>query len=309
MKAFKKIYAFALCALIVPTFSSCDKDDDFGTGAVIELDGTRLTSLDHSTISYDEKGRIVKVSSPNDIVIDYEKGTISENDGDEDNIMKVRFNGKGYIAELSGSWDYTETESNGDKYQYTGSGKSVFTYNSNGNLVKMETTSSETEKDFSDGTTEKFSEKTTISYIWENGNLKQAIEDNTENEDGDVDSWQYLYNVTYGSQKNIFLQMPMSLSSIAFDYDGLHILSAAGLFGKGPALIPTNLSENGDYNYSHVIYITLNDNGSIAKEEFEYNRFTYGYTTVSQPSAISAKGRNDVKLNIRNIFVRNKNHK
>jgi hypothetical protein len=304
IKTLRTISALALCVIIAPVFTSCgdDDNDEPGNGAIVEIDGTRLTSMNNAAITYDRDGRLTRIASPYSISINYDEGTITTLDDYEEGALDVRFNGSGYISELSNSWDYTEIDG-GDKYQYKGSGKMRFSYNREGNLIRIDCSNSEIEKDFSDGTTEKFSEEYTVSYKWENGNLVEVVESGKENEDGYVDNWTDSYVISYGNESNKFLQMPMNLSYIAFDESGFQVLATAGLFGNGPVKLPNYISESDDEGYEsgHSIDFTLNDNGSIASETGSYRPFYYGYSAFSRSAASS---EDNIKFNVRNLFVK-----
>lgn len=315
MKTFRTIGALALCAVLVPALSSCggdDDDDEPGNGGVIVMDGTRLTSVSNYRISYDADGRLKRISSPftgngNLLEIDYADGTITLDDGeDEMEYMDVKFNGNGYISRLSSSWDYTENDG-GDRYRYTGDGRMTFSYNGDGNLVKIDCEMTETEKDLDDNSTERFTERYTISYDWRNGNLVRAVEEGREIEDGDDDDWTDTYTLEYGNLPNTFLQTPATIAYIGFDESAMQLLAMAGLFGNGPEMLPSEMTDDEDgYTDTWRIVFSLNSNGSIAEERNGYRGYTYGYSNITR----AAQGpKLDVKASVRDIFRKHASRK
>lgn len=305
MKTLRMIGAMALCAVIAPAVTSCGDDDknEPGGGTVIEIDGERLTSVAGYNIGYDSEGRPEVISGSYDrINIDYSRGTITPggSDYDEDEVLNVKFNGKGYISELSSSWDYTEIE-DGVKYQYKGSGKATFSYDKDGHISSVRVSSSDVER--SQYGTYKYEDNIASDYTWEEGNLVKIEEEDIEIEDGDKEVDYETYEFDYGNNINTYKQMPWAYSdAFAFD-DEMYVLASCGLFGVGPRMLPSYMTETNDYgsNYSRNISYTLNTYGALSVERIGNNTYRYGYGMVSR--AFDTQ-KSDKKQSVRNLFVK-----
>lgn len=277
-KTFRTVGAFALCAVLLPVFASCGDDDDNvpGDGPDIpaisddgpsgEVSYLRVSSVGNYRIYYDEKGRVQGVGSG--LYIDYSNGKFEV----EDEVANVKFNGKGYISEISGSWNYE------DEYgSYKGNGKMTFSYNGSGNLVKYVTSSKETE--YSDGMKYNYDESFTTECKWTGGNMVRATCEGYERDEEGTDRWSEQYVFEYDQEKNRYYQMPLSVSSVLDVNDEWLALAAAGLLGRGPANLPStcaNVDEDGEVD-SYIINFRLNDNGSIAREIINNSSIDWGY--------------------------------
>ena len=299
-KTFIKVGALAICAMLAPVFTSCGSDDDdepFGrpdVPSITEPGGisgnetyVRLTSLGGLPIYYDNQGRVEGVG--NYLDIDYSRGKILM----EDQEMNIKFNGKGYIKEISGAWDY---EDDGDRYK--GSGKMEFNYNGGGNLIES------TEIEYEDRDKTYYEEGVTYKCTWQGGNLVRVNGEGYEKEDGETERYNESFIYRYGDRQNKFFQMPFSVTEYLLDADELSVLAAAGLFGYGPANLPSGGVESDDEGYesSFSVRFTLNKNGSIAREIFDNSSVSWDYSEytrgmfVEQPAA--------KKHSVRSIFVR-----
>lgn len=320
MKTLRFLGSLVIGCALIPSLTACGGDDDDddggnggggnnGGGSTTIIQGERLSSVAGFNLSYDNKGRLCKISpsydysSDNDaLIIDYAKGKIYEadSDGDPDGIVyNIKFNGKGYVSELSASYDYID-EDGGDEYRIKGSGKITFSYNGDGNLTGCYSSMSETEKDLEDGETSKYSETVDTKLTWANGNLISAKETDIEIEDGEKDTYRTNYNVQYNGEENRYRQFVFGLSYIPFDDTEWQIMAAAGLFGKGTAEVPVSLSESDDEgeHTNHSFWYTFNENGSIASERANYgNTIYWGYSDNTTKSLVPAK-----KLSLSNIF-------
>ncbi len=286
----KILTAFVVAAVIAPVMGSCSKDDapdGPNSSLVSDIDGTRVTTIGNTEIKYDDNGRAYRFidSYGYEIMIDYsnKKLCFSDSDYDESDDMDIKFNGDGFITELSSSWNEKD-----EGYEYKGSGKITFSYDKNDCLTKMYFKSSETEKDLSDNSTSQYSEESTLTFNWNNGNLTSMNCNEIEIEDGDRDTYNFSTTVDYGSVANKFRQFPMSLLYVVGgDYD---LLFAVGLMGNGPVNLPERItiSEEGEGSYPYDIDFTLNDNGSIASE---YGPITvnYGYSAISRANMTAGR--------------------
>ena len=97
------------------------------TGPTTTFDGKQLVAVGNYTFRYDDRNRCDGVSYYNDDFIDinYDNSTIYlDDDFDELGGYKVKFNGKGYISNISASWNFSEGSD-----RYNGSGSISFSYN------------------------------------------------------------------------------------------------------------------------------------------------------------------------------------
>lgn len=300
-KTFRMVGAAALCAVLMPALSSCGSDDDDEPNGGPDIPGieeegpsgvstpVRLTSIGGVNIYYDDKGRVERVGR--DVIIDYSDGTIRL---DDDEVMNIKFNGKGYISEVSGSWDYEDEDG-----RTKGGGKMKFSYNGSGNLVKCESSSNETY--WEDGYKYNYSETLTMDAEWKDGNLEKIEATEVEKEDGETDRDYMLTTYAYGDQLNKYYQMPLALSYGFFDDEEISVLAAAGLFGIGSKYLPSALAEiDDDYTHSNRVSYTLNDNGSIAREYFDNSGVNWNYSEITRGAFDAAPAK---KANVRSIFV------
>ncbi|MCM1070577.1 MAG: DUF4595 domain-containing protein [[Clostridium] fimetarium] len=287
MRTFRLLGAMALCAMMVPALTSCGDDDDDkggdGTGGVVEIEGERLSSVAGYSFDYDSKGRVTSLSTGyGTIAINYSKGTLeavgSDNGADR---YKVKFNDKGYISQLTSSWDETEVDG-GDKVQIKGSGTITFSYNGSGNLTTVTTKMSETEKDLSDGSTEKYGENSTTKLTWQSGNMVKAVCKVTETEGRYKETYTETFDLDYSTTANAYRQNPFAISRIVNDDTEWNAFAACGLFGKGPKTLPMVVSEVDDDGYtstSNVSY-SLNSVGAISSERIGYSSYSWYYEDV-----------------------------
>lgn len=277
----KHAVAAAICIAALPLTISCSHTGEPGggeDGTIVVVDGAVISEIGDYTITYDNLGRPVRVhSNYSELLIDYNKSQIRMMDDPNDyydaEVIDVKFK-DGYISSFSQSWNYKE-----DYYQEKGSGKAEFKY-SKGYLTQIKIESKGEEKE--GGETYKWNESSDISMTWKGGDMVSCLAKYVEKDDDYTDNWSEEYTYTYGSEKNVFQQMPLCVSYCWFDDTELSILAALGLFGKGTATLPTALKEvykeDGDTdtdNYS--INITLNSNGSIYRESFGGSYVTYSY--------------------------------
>ena len=287
---------------LVPLFFSCKDDDkepepdsgDNGGGsspssAVINFNGEVLTSLrddyEYNYIDYDGQGRVERIETEDEYFeINYSKGTFILN-GDKGT---VKFNSRGLITDLFISYEGTE-----DGERYVGKDEMSYSYDSYGQLTKM--TGSYEEIWTSLSSNESYEEKGLGTCIlnWKNNNLISAMIESEYYEDGERDTRSERHNIKYGSQKNEFRQMPYVVSDYAiFDNEIQNTLASVGLFGVGPVNLPVSFDQIVDedrYDYTMDLSFSLNKNGSISEESYNYSTYYYGYSYFrSRSSAFSS---------------------
>lgn len=294
MKSLKLIGLAVVAAFICPALSSCsddddDKDDNGGNGgsnATDVFDGKQLTSVGDISFSYDDKGRCTGISEYGtpELSINYSKGTIQfyNNDYAGGNI-KIKFNGKGYITEISGTISGSE-----DGNTYKASGKYTFSY-SNGCLTGVHSVSKESGVD--EGEKYNYSDDYKETYKWTNGNLVETSCKYTENEDGEKFSGSSRSYISYGSEVNKFRQYSLALAEALFDGiddDYCESLSLVGMFGSASVNFPTaveqswNDSDGDSGETSYTCSFTLNADETVASEtnsRSSYRTYYYSYGT------------------------------
>lgn len=336
MKFTKFLTAFAVCAVLATSFTSCKDDEpkdngdntennggnnNGGTGsngtgaqyaskAILKVDGEFITELSYLDVvykfTYDNEGRITEIKSNYDefIKIDYSTNTFSNSDSESG---KISFNSNGYISGYSGSW---KEESDG--WIETGEGTASFNYDSNGNLISHNITSNGTDTNLSENYTGKWSGSDKGNYTWNNGNLISASLQGQENEDGEIESWGHDYTLSYGSQANKYLQMPTTLANQMLFGHPMDLLATIGLFGKGPAFLPTKLFEvykedkEEIFTQEFQMSFDLNSNGSIDTEESNYYTYSYWYGDDDQvdngPSKSTSLSSRRNTFSMKNLF-------
>ena len=261
--------------------AACSKEDEpqgGDGGTVVEINGKRISGIGDYSVEYDNEGRPASISTRySDLIINYKKGTIQriDTDGDEIETINVKFS-DGYISSFSQSWNYKDSY-----YQEKGSGKAEFKY-SKGYLTQIKIQSEGEEKDFEDGTTEKFKETSEAKMSWNDGNMVSYVANGTEIEGNEKDNWTVNFSYTYGGQTNVFRQLPVCISESWADESDLAILAALGLFGKGTSSLPIAMNYSETYNndkdsYDYRVDISLNADGSISHEEFMHSSVYYFY--------------------------------
>ena len=161
-----------------------------------------------------------------------------------------------------------------------------YSYNSSHQLSECSATWSESmyEKSYE----ESFSATGTyqFNYTWEDGNLVQVFFENRVSGEENGESFTAVGTCThtfqYGSQVNTSKQFPYFMGESGILGDDLGFLSAAGLFGYGPANLPSEHTEVWDDGYEQETYgdtfsYALNDNGTIRTETYGGSNVNYQY--------------------------------
>ena len=308
-----------MCAL-VPAMVSCGGDDDGpnvpdgpsnSPGGINDgteqVEGIFLTSVDGVSINYDDQGRVVSLRGGyNSLYIDYETGKVVVSEDEDMGEMNVGFNGNGYIAKFSQSWNHKDE----DGY-YKGSGEASVSYDNVGHLTKIYMKSNETYRD--EEGTGKYSDEETYSLNWKNGNLTSVKVSGYENEDGETYKWTETYDIDYSTTVNQFKQVCYNLYDQVLDNEQWAILGCAGLFGVGTTYLPVSMdyesSDTEDYNNNYTYGFTygLNSNGTIDYERMGSNSTTYyGYDKLDVRASI--EGQNITKKHF-NLFRTHKTRK
>ena len=295
-KLFSMLAIFFVAALCVG-FTSCGDDDDDGDGGsssgsskvpapyLVDSNGNKIQVLSVSSesgnyvspfaiFSYDDNGKLTRTKYHDyDYVISGSDFVLKYSDKYDDIVIKIRTNSSGlitsieytdkYLGSASGTGDGTES------YTYT------YKYNSNKQLTNASMVGTE-------GDGDKVSNNVTCT--WSNGNLVTLVfeDKETDSDTGEVDKGKKTYTFTYGNQENTFKQLPECIWD-RICHDGPEWLCAIGLFGVGPANLPTGytrVSSSGS-NYSYSLSYTLNADGSIKTESRKESGSSYSNNTIS----------------------------
>ncbi len=289
----KKIIMMVGAMLLTVGFTACGDDDDNNTiSNVLENNVTstdipapyltdasgnklQVASVGEIRYTYNESGKLSGI-----IIGDYDRYELGETftfttnkSSDRKTEYAIYTNTKGLIAKseykysrmIDSNWSVREAETRN------------YNYNSDNQLTSITYERSYIEEN-DNGT-----RKGTVTFNWANGNLTSVIDTSTDsytNKAGEqkVKNDKDTYTFEYGSQANVFKQMPAIMCEAVIDSEELALLAVLGLFGTGPAYLPTNLTRTDEdgrsYTYATPTY-ELNADGSIKKElgiEYQYNK-------------------------------------
>ncbi len=212
--------------------------------------------------------------------IDYSSGVLKARSKEVVYTLNFKLNDAGYMSEVEfdSSWDYDERGSGESK------GKASLSYDAEGHLTEISTSSNTSEKDENgDEVTGRW--ETVTSFGWERDNLAKVLMESS----GDTKTGKETKKVKattshsyeYGNSINRYRQFTSAYEgSISFMF--LNGLGFVGLLGKGTANLPSCDSvayecDTTRWDYSHEYDYTLNWNGTIATE----NDLRYTYIPVS----------------------------
>lgn len=293
-KHFMNLAALAVAAMLIGSVTSCGKNDP------IPPDPDPIISYIPSPTITDSNGKNVQVTKAGYFSFTYDtSGKLSSinfdgknilQDGDEFILSDRNFNAKIYLyskKDLIAKIECTEIEGGSDGEVFTHVYN--YKYNSDNRLIKVTETGSVKAKDGGSG-----SFTTNVNYKWENGNLTQITYHYTEKgkDDGESysedDTMELTY--TYGTQVNSCKQFPYCISDETDAFLGYGVaLSTLGLFGFGPAYLPTSYKEtvtsviDGKAHESskdnRTLSFTLNSNGTLNLETDNGNRINYSYAS------------------------------
>lgn len=278
----------AATALLTCGFTACSDDDDDGgstpQGPTANYDGKLLSSVGSYSFQYDDKGRCVKISysGSEEASIDYERG-IAVIDGDE---YHVKFNSAGYITSMTAS--YTEKE---DGVTYKVSSTQNFSYNSDGRMTGGTDKSTETAS--ASGQSYSSTYEANMKCTYDGGLLTRVVLTEVDKEDGQTNTYEETYDITYGSQDNKYGQWTEANENIVLESDGAGFV---GLLGKASSKLIASYTEtekeNGrvtDTETNNVTY-GLNTDGTINTERIgRYSAYAYRYGTYTGSNGAKAK--------------------
>ena len=333
-------YALSLFAAAVLSvgMTSCGDDDDekggSGGGAVAASDTpspviTDIYGVKHQvasflykyssndydgyTYKYDTNGKLTGIYEDNEKSVLTGPGLTFVDAGKDSNdewneTSAFALNSSGYVS--GASYSYSEKEDDGEWEQGTGSAS--FSYDGAGQLTDV--VYSFKGSYFDDGATYAFSYNGKYSLTWENSKLMSIKEDWSETDTGDDDGTETgttLISFEYGSQANPARQWLWTMSGIMDAIEDFYgeSLAPLGLFGRGPAYLPTQYarssSSSSGNSYNYPLSYTTNDNGLINSD----NGYTYTYDTVNTTKVVVSPSQQGGRNKIRSIRQRFQNKK
>lgn len=336
----KKFFSFAAFALMLAattfTLTACGDDDDApgvsGTPSPTISDAVgnkyQLYSAPYGVwFEYNDEGKLTSFSDGDETWTVKGNTFILEASQDETESyhMELSLNGSGLISYATCVWsDYAdsdpsnyEKESSTFEFSYNGSKQCV----ASKETFQYEGADSQTESYKGSGTE-------TTSFSWDNGNMVKAVNnwqvDYQEVEEGERSSGRNYerctYEFTYSDTRNPLLQMPRAIAEVlpGLDEGAFDALSLLGLFGVGPAYLPSKRTdtyeewEQGDTEhytggpYSNTLSYVLNDNGTIYRDN--YGSYSYSALEASKIAAKVSQAGKAFRAKARNHYRRHKAH-
>lgn len=295
-------------------FASCSDDDDNGNGgssggATTAINGKLLTKVGDYNFVYDNKNRLTEIYNNYEKLfeIDYSNGKAIIEDEEE---AKLSFTKNGYISKISMSW----TDKDED-YSEKGNGSISLSYDGNGHLTNIKMSSSASGVDEGESFHESYSGEYNIT--WSNGNMVKVVDKYVEKYDGEKETYNTTYTLSYGSTDNAFKQYTEALA-YPLEIDGLEYVTYAGLLGKSSAKLPSSIEEveiHKEYGepentstYNYYSSYTLNEDGSVKSEYFDRSTVNYYYAATTaeakafDKTAFRAAKQSERKLSFRSLF-------
>lgn len=309
MKKFMFVMSMVLAVCPAVGLVSCSSDDEEDTGPVTpsevpspvltDSQGHRLrvTSFGGSVqFRYDESGKLTSFGEYGKMY-DFKEDVFTLET--EDGTYNIAMNGQGLISRISMTLDEVDEDGSYNK----GDGVINYQYNGDRQLVSVSGFTNYDTYDKSENS--HYIDKTSGAYrlTWNNGNLEKYVMEcsGTETEDGETFNYKEsgTSTYTYGNQPNVFRQLPYYMAN-GFLGDGIDVFCVLGLYGVGPAYLPTQCTEveTGDrydtetHNYTYNFI--LNDNGSINTEKRDYNSYAYIYSNAVTRAGV-IQSANDTK--------------
>lgn len=246
------------------------------------LDGNKITlaKLGSFSFSYNSENYAVDIAGSK---MSYDSGKIIFPGGSTGNF---RLNAQGYFDEL------TVVDSSDDSYSKDESTTTYrFSYDKDGQLTKVDATSTEISIDKYAGTQYSHESQGQLNLFWKNGSITSAVEETTDkiNDEGDIKirTKKTEYMVNYDGKDNQLGQYTLSYANW-FDLGQFAIV---GLMGKAPAHLPmstlftttgldydgTSINESGSYDYTY----TVDSTGKIQTESVNNTPYVYIYNNIS----------------------------
>lgn len=292
----KKIFWFAACCLLATGFTACGDDDDEngegpgGTGNTLPDVSTDL-GIQHpvTSISGDEDsyfqytdGKLTSGHTDTDLNFNISQNPLAINfswndsyGGSTGTFNNIRVNNSGFIT--SANISITDDYGDGDVYHITGSAN--IQYDGEGHITEKNVEIKDEES----------TDKYTITYTWNNGNLMRIRIDDQYTELGyGTENYTEIYEYTYDEDRTKNPNTGIYLYEMW--YSTFDFMWYAGLLGKTTRNMPTSMTsidiEDGveTYRTTYNFTTSYNPDGSVASltyrspgSSYYSRRYIYGY--------------------------------
>lgn len=338
MKLTNYIISLGICLLGGMSFINCSSDDDdegsasSNAGVITGKANVRVTQVGTYRFYYDDKGRIDHILDGN-----YEGYRFTYNpnkviwydvsSGKDEDEVSISYNSKGFVSKLDAS-----TSGEDGTYAWNTTGSASYSYDGQGHLVKI--TSSWKETGTEDG--ERYTEEgngTTV-FTWQNDLLVSVYQEETEKEDGEMETSKSTITYTYATDNlddylNEYFQYAPSISNRLEgmgDGELEEALAYVGLMGKGPKYLPMSSQEEWEEYYdgrtrtgspSYTYRYGFNNNGTLSYATVNGYRYSYSYSNLDEDESnakpymkVASKERYGKRDNIvRHLFIHPKHNK
>lgn len=312
----KSFSALAVAALFGGSLISCSGDGDSyaPTPKITDKDGNtvQVTNAGGLQFTYDDSGKLLSMSNGSKTyVLQDGKFAFEVSKGKTTGKVDVYLNSDALISKIEVEMEVSE----GDEYE-----KNEMTIEYSYDSRRLDECEASGKGEYKSGKDSySYNGSADIEYVWENDNLMKVNVDTKSNYKGDGDSFDedvtIVYDYTYGQQANLAKQLPYFMGYVITgteDFGGL--FSVLGLFGYGPAYLPTGFVETETENedgetHTHTnnrsLSFVLNDNGTIKSESMLNNRFVYTYAPT-RADEVNAQEFVQYLLNMRSIIFKHR---
>lgn len=312
----KSFSALAVAALFGGSLISCSGDGDSyaPTPKITDKDGNtvQVTNAGGLQFTYDESGKLVSMSNGNKTyVLQDGKFAFEVSEGKTTGKVDVYLNSDALISKIEVEMEVSED----DEYE-----KNEMTIEYSYDSRRLDECEASGKGEYKSGKhSYSYNGSADVEYVWKDGNLTRVEIDSDssfkeDGESGDEDVT-IVYDYTYGQQANPAKQLPYFMGYVITgteDFGGL--FSVLGLFGYGPASLPTGYVETETENedgetHTHTnnrsLSFVMNDNGTIKSESMGNNRFVYTYTPT-RAEEVNTQEFMQYLLNMRSIIFKHR---
>jgi len=312
----KSFSALAVAALFGGSLISCSGDGDSyaPTPKITDKDGNtvQVTSAGGLQFTYDESGKLLSMSNGNKTyVLQDGKFAFEVSKGKTTGKVDVYLNSDALISKIEVEMEVSE----GDEYE-----KDEMTIEYSYDSRKLDECEASGKAEYKSGShSYSYKGSADVEYVWKDGNLTQVKIDSDSNFKGDGESGDedvtIVYDYTYSNQLNLAKQLPYYMGYVITgteDFGGL--FSVLGLFGYGPAYLPTGYTETEieiedgkerKHTNNRSLSFVMNDNGTIKSESMGNNRFVYTYTPT-RAEEVNTQEFMQYLLNMRSIIFKHR---
>jgi hypothetical protein len=202
-------------------------------------------------------------------------------------LSNFSFNSNGYVTKVTNTYD----EIDDDDYEAKGSITATFSYNSEGQVVKIEVSDAGTIYDYDD--TYKYTETDTHTYTYTSGNLSKVTSKYTVKLDGETSVSSATLDITAGDVDNPCMQITRGQIEEMDLWGYFDHLAFLGLLGKGSKQFPAKIvysevDASGNKNSETCTYTYKVANDLLSQERTNSGSwFSYSYTKSTRAEIAS----------------------